>query len=60
MSKLNSYFADRRERKRVRQYRTGDSPERIAEMRRSRGRRATDEFSTGAAADQAGWFLHGL
>jgi hypothetical protein len=54
MSGLYSYLDGRRKRKRVLEYRTGDSRERIAERRHAR----TEDFSTGAAADRAGWFLH--
>jgi hypothetical protein len=54
MSGLYSYLDGRRERKRVREFRTGDSLERIAERRHAR----SEDFSTGAAADRAGWFLH--
>jgi hypothetical protein len=54
MSGFYSYLDGRRKRKRIPEYRTGDSPERIAERRRAR----SEDFSTGAAADRAGWFLH--
>jgi hypothetical protein len=54
MSGLYSYLDGRRKRKRVPEHRTGDSLERIAERRHARN----EDFSTGAAADRAGWFLH--
>jgi hypothetical protein len=54
MSGLYSYLDGRRKRKRVPKQLSEDSLERIAERRRAR----SEDFSTGAAADHAAWFLH--